>query len=82
MTPAVGVANAYDSVLVIARAIEKAKSADPAAIRNGLYDVDQVNGLIKTYDKPFTKARHDALTEKDYIWTRFEDNHIMPVAQK
>ncbi len=82
VTPAVGVANAYDSVLVIARAIEKAKSADPAAIRNGLYDVDQVNGLIKTYDKPFTKARHDALTEKDYIWTRFEDNHIMPVAQK
>ncbi len=82
VTPAVGVANAYDSVLVIARAIEKAKSADPAAIRNGLYEVDQVNGLIKTYDKPFTKARHDALTENDYIWTRFEDNHIMPVAQK
>ncbi|EGP08281.1 ABC transporter substrate-binding protein [Afipia clevelandensis] len=82
VTPAVGVANAYDSVLVIARAIEKAKSADPAAIRNGLYEVDQVNGLIKTYDKPFTKTRHDALSEKDYIWTRFEDNHIMPVAQK
>lgn len=82
VTPAVGVANAYDSVLVIARAIEKAGNADPAAIRDGLYAVDRVDGLIKTYDKPFSTARHDALTENDYIWTRFEDNHILPVAKK
>lgn len=82
ITPAVGVANAYDTVLLIAAAIQKAGKVDPTAIRDGFYAVDQVDGLIKTYNKPFTKERHDALTENDYIWTRFEDNHIMPVASK
>lgn len=81
VTPAVGVANAYDSVLVIARAIEKAGSTEPTAIRDGFYDIDRVEGLIKTYEKPFAKGKHDALAASDYIWARFEDNHIMPFVQ-
>ena len=79
VTPAVGVANTYDSVLLIAKAIEKAGSTDPTAIRDGLYAIDKVEGLIKTYEKPFAKDKHDALSAGDYIWARFEDNHIMPV---
>ena len=82
VTPAVGVANAYDTVMVIARAIEKAGKTDGTAVRDGFYAIDRVDGLIKTYEKPFTKETHDALTESDYIWTRFEDNHIVPVAKK
>ena len=62
VTPAVGVANTYDSVLLIAKAIEKAGSTDPTAIRNGFYAIDKVEGLIKTYEKPFAKDNHDALT--------------------
>lgn len=81
VTPAVGVANAYDSILVIARAIEKGGSTEPTAIRDGFYAIDRVDGLIKTYEKPFTKHKHDALTANDYIWARFEDNHIMPFVQ-
>ena len=81
VTPAVGVANAYDSILVIARAIEKAGSTEPTAVRDGFYAIDRVEGLIKTYEKPFAQDKHDALTESDYIWARFEDNHIMPFAQ-
>ena len=79
VTPAVGVANTYDSILLIAKAIEKAGSTDPTAIRNGFYAIDKVEGLIKTYEKPFAKDMHDALTAGDYIWARFEDNRIMPV---
>jgi len=79
VTPAVGVANTYDSVLLIAKAIEKAGSTDPTAIRDGLYAIDKVEGLIKTYEKPFAKDKHDALSASDYIWARFEDNQIMPV---
>jgi branched-chain amino acid transport system substrate-binding protein len=79
VTPAVGVANTYDSILLIAKAIEKAGSTDPTAIRNGFYAIDKVEGLIKTYEKPFAKGKHDALTAGDYIWARFEDNRIMPV---
>lgn len=79
VTPAVGVANTYDSILLIAKAIEKAGSTDPTAIRDGFYAIDKVDGLIKTYEKPFTKDKHDALSAGDYIWARFEDNRIMPV---
>jgi branched-chain amino acid transport system substrate-binding protein len=79
VTPAVGVANAYDSVLIIAKAIEKAGSTDPTAIRDALYAVDKVEGLIKTYNKPFAKDNHNALSASDYIWARFEDNQILPV---
>jgi branched-chain amino acid transport system substrate-binding protein len=79
VTPAVGVANTYDSIMLIAKAIEKAGSTDPTAIRDGFYAIDKAEGLIKTYEKPFAKNKHDALTASDYIWARFEDNHIMPV---
>jgi branched-chain amino acid transport system substrate-binding protein len=81
VTPAVGVANAYDTILVIARAIEKAGSTDPTAIRDGFYAIDRVEGLIKTYEKPFARDKHDALTAGDYIWARFEDNRILPFVQ-
>ncbi|MGY2809038.1 MULTISPECIES: ABC transporter substrate-binding protein [unclassified Bradyrhizobium] len=81
VTPAVGVANAYDSILVIARAIEKAGDTEPTAVRDGFYAIDRVDGLIKTYEKPFAQDKHDALTAGDYIWARFEDNHIMPFAR-
>jgi branched-chain amino acid transport system substrate-binding protein len=82
VTPAVGVANAYDTILMIASAIQKAGKTEPTAVRDGFFAIDRVDGLIKTYEKPFTAAKHDALTENDYIWTRFEDNHILPVAKK
>ena len=82
ITPAVGVANAYDTILLITKAIEKAGKTDPTAIRDGFYAIDRVDGLIKTYQKPFTKSNHDALSQDDYIWTRFEDNHILPFAGK
>jgi branched-chain amino acid transport system substrate-binding protein len=82
VTPAVGVANAYDTILMIASAIQKAGKIEPTAVRDGFLAIDRVDGLIKTYEKPFSQAKHDALTENDYIWTRFEDNHILPVAKK
>jgi branched-chain amino acid transport system substrate-binding protein len=78
VTPAVGFANAYDSVMMIAGAIQKAGSTDPTAIRDGFYGIDQLEGLIKTYEKPFAQNKHDALTAQDYIWAHFEDNHILP----
>ena len=79
VTPAVGVANAYDGMHLVALAIEKAGSTKGEAIREGFYKIDRYEGLIKTYEKPFTPTNHDALTENDYIWTRFEENQILPV---
>jgi branched-chain amino acid transport system substrate-binding protein len=79
ITPAVGVANAYDGMHLVALAITNAGSTSGPAIREGFYKIDRHEGLIKTYVKPFSPAVHDALGENDYVWAQFSDNRIVPV---
>ncbi|MDQ8032273.1 ABC transporter substrate-binding protein [Bordetella genomosp. 1] len=79
ITPAVGVANAYDAMQLTALAIERAGSTDGDAIRQGFYKIDSYDGLIKQYKLPFTPTVHDALSDKDYVWAQFIDNRILPV---
>jgi len=82
ITPAVGVANAYDAMMLSAMAIDKAGSTDGKAIRDGYYKIDHYDGLIKSYTKPFSPQQHDALNEHDYVWAQFIDNQIVPVGMK
>ena len=35
-------------------------------------------GLLKTYDKPFSKTKHEALTAKDLVWIRWKDGKLLP----
>lgn len=79
VTPAVGIANAYDAMHLTALAIAKAGSTDGAKIRQGFYDIDKYDGLIKTYVKPFTPTQHDALAAGDYIFTHFKEGEILPL---
>ncbi len=79
ITPAVGVANAYDGMHLAALAISNAGSTSGPAIREGFYKIDRYEGLIKTYVKPFSPTKHDALDENDYVWAQFIDNRILPV---
>lgn len=80
ISPAVGVANAYDGMLLVAQAIAQAGSTEGDAIRRAFYQLDDVTGLIKKYSKPFQPGVHDALTKDDYVWARFIDNRILPVS--
>jgi branched-chain amino acid transport system substrate-binding protein len=79
ITPAVGVANAYDAMYLTAKAIAAAGSTDGDAIRQGFYKIDRHEGLIKTYVKPFSPGVHDAVGPDDYVWAQFIDNRIVPV---
>ena len=79
VTPAVGVANAYDAMMLVAQAIQIAGSTDGDAIRQAFYKIGKYEGLIKTYEKPFSPKVHDAITENDYVWTQFIDGKILPV---
>ena len=79
VTPAVGVANAYDAMHLVALAIKNAGSTDGDKIRQGFYRIGTYDGLIKRYEKPFTPDVHDAINENDYVWTQFVDNKILPV---
>ena len=80
VTPAVGVANAYDATMLAAMAITLAGSTTGDQVRQAFYKIDRYEGLIKTYSKPFTPTTHDALGENDYVWAQFIDNRILPVS--
>ena len=61
VTPAVGIANAYDAMHSPRSRSPRAGSTDGPEIREGFYEIDTYDGLIKTYNKPFTPGNHDAL---------------------
>ena len=82
VTPAVGVANAYDAMHLVALAIKNAGSTDGDKVREGFFKIASYDGLIKKYSNPFSADNHDALSENDYVWTQFIDNQILPVAMK
>ena len=79
VTPAVGIANAYDALNLMALAVAKAGSTEGPKIRQALYEVDGYDGLIKRYSKAFSPQNHDALTADDYIFTYFKDGQILPL---
>lgn len=79
VTPAVGIANAYDAMHLTALAIKNAGSLEGPAIRQGYYDIESYDGLIKSYTNPFTPEDQDALGSEDYIFTRFIDGEIIPI---
>jgi branched-chain amino acid transport system substrate-binding protein len=79
VTPAVGIANAYDALHLAALAIEKAGNTDGKAVRDGFYAISEYDGLIKHYKQPFTAQKHDALGPDDYLFTHFVNDQIVPL---
>jgi len=79
VTPATGIANAKDAMHLLARAIENAGSTDGPAIRQGFYDIERHDGLIKSYVEPFAPDNHDAIGPGDYVFAHFVDGQILPL---
>lgn len=70
---------AYDAVKLLAQVIAKV-GEDPMAIRAGLEDVPEFEGLVNNFTRPvFTKDRHDALTEDDMILGRWTGGKLLAV---
>lgn len=88
MTTFACAAQSYDAVMLMAAAITKAKSTDGAKVAAALEDLTGVQGIIKTYNKPFTKEKHEGLSVDDFYlakWTedgkivRFQDDVIKSI---
>jgi branched-chain amino acid transport system substrate-binding protein len=59
----VSAAQGYDSVYLLAAAITQAGSTDGPKIKAALENLTKpVEGVVTTYNKPFTKDDHDAIT--------------------
>jgi len=62
-------AQGYDSVLLLAAAIRQAGSTDGDRIREALEGLRvKVDGVIMTYDRPFSKDNHEAITDAGDIF--------------
>ena len=59
----VSAAQGYDSIYLLAAAIKQANSTEGPKIREALENLQtKVEGVVTTYDKPFTKDDHEAIT--------------------
>ncbi len=70
----VGMAHAYDLTHILALAITKAETTDRTKIRDALEQVRNYDGLIKSYPRPFTPERHEALDPGDLFMSRFRND--------
>jgi branched-chain amino acid transport system substrate-binding protein len=66
----VGAAHAYDTVHLLAKAIETAKTTSPEQIRDALEKLPAFEGAVKRYNKPFTPQRHDALDKSQVLFVK------------
>ncbi len=70
-------AQGYDSMMILAAAIKKAGSTDGEKIRDALEAIDGVQGVIKTYNKPFSKTDHEGLGVADFRLAKWKDGKVV-----
>lgn len=78
-----GVADAYDAVYILAKAIEQAGSYDWLKVREALYTV-RYDGIVAKYNPAFDATdpeRQDAILPQYYKLTVWVDGKLLPVEQ-
>lgn len=66
----VGAAHAYDTVHLIASAIQIAQTTSPPKIRDALEKLPPFNGAVRHYAQAFTEHRHDALGKSQVLFVK------------
>lgn len=67
----------YDAVQLIAASIRQAGGTDGEKMRIALEDLKApVEGVMKTYNKPFPKIQHEALTAADFAFVKWSGGQL------
>lgn len=73
----VSAAQGYDSVYLLAAAIKQANSTEGPKILAALQDLKTpVDGVVMTYNKPFTASDHEAIKAKDVVMGVVENGRV------
>lgn len=73
------VVHGYDAVLLVAEAIKQAGGTDGVKLKDALENLNApVNGVMKTYNKPFNKTDHEALTASDLAFVKWNNDQLVP----
>ncbi len=74
----VSAAQGYDSLYLLAAAIRQAGSTDGVKIRQALENLkDKYEGVVKTYDHPFTHDDHEAIKLGDAVIGEVSGGHVV-----
>ena len=74
----VSAAQGYDSVYLLAAAISQAKSTEGPKVREALENLSApVEGVVTTYNKPFSKADHEAITPNMPVIGKVQDGRVL-----
>jgi len=78
MDSPVSAAQGYDSVYLLAAAIKQAGSTDGPKIKAALEDLKTpIEGVVTTYNKPFTKTDHEAITANIPVFGEVKGNRVI-----
>jgi branched-chain amino acid transport system substrate-binding protein len=73
----VSAAQGYDSVYLLAAAIKQANSTEGPKILAALENLNApVDGVVMTYNKPFSKTDHEAIKAKDVVMGVVENGKV------
>jgi len=74
----VSAAQGYDSIYLLAAAIKQAGSTEGPKVLAALEDLKApVEGVVTTYNKPFSKADHEAITLNMPVIGKVQDGHVV-----
>ncbi|OYV80588.1 MAG: amino acid ABC transporter substrate-binding protein [Ferrovum sp. 37-45-19] len=74
----VSAAQGYDSMYVLAAAIKQAGAADSNKIQQALENLStKVDGVVTSYDHPFTSTNHEAIGVKDTVMGEVKDGFVV-----
>jgi branched-chain amino acid transport system substrate-binding protein len=73
----VSAAQGYDAVMLIAAAIKQAGGTEGPKLQAALENLGAVQGIIKTYEKPFSKEQHEALGVADFHLAQWKDGRVV-----
>lgn len=73
------VAQTYDIVQLLSSAIKKAGTTDRKAVRDAYENVENVQGVVKFYTKPYSKESHEALSINELSIAHWVDGKLVKI---
>ena len=74
----VSAAQGYDSMYLLAAAINQAGTTDGPKVREALENLKaKLDGVVKTYDHPYTHDDHEAIKMGDAVMGMVKDGHVV-----
>ena len=78
MPSPVSAAQGYDSIYLLAAAIKQAGSTDGPKVKAALENLNEkVDGVVTTYDKPYSKDNHEAITPAITVFGEVKDGRVV-----